>query len=323
MPLLSVCPYARDENKHQDHLTDITEEYFRSQLRMNHYTWYHRAYQIVCFIVFLGPIRVIGAALTFIIWGSIFAVTRALAEMFGYPPEVTDPFNWAIGQFGVRLLVFWLGIIWINVEGELKPDTRVILANHMSAIDPFAVISKFRVTTLLKKEFGRITLLRSMTGVTRPIYVDRSQACGQTDRIRQRAQDHSAYPLLIFPEGTICRGDIMLKFHKGGFIAGEKVQAICVRFYTPFLPGRDWNSFLWAGPGMPQMLWRVLSMPWSICHMKVLPQTSLEEFGEGDIEKYAVKMQLMMANELGVKAVNMSSDILYKKRAVENKEKRD
>lgn len=46
--------------------------------------------------------------------------------------------------------------------------------------------------------------------------------------------------------------------------------------------------------------------------LKVHKGTTLDGFGEGNIETFAKKQQLLLANDLGLKAVDLTSDVIFK-----------
>jgi hypothetical protein len=156
-----------------------------------------------------------------------------------------------------------------------------------------------------------------------PLYVDRTKSCGATQQIIDRAEDINRWPLLIFPEGTIAGGSVMLKFHRGGFLTTRYIQPVLMRLVTPFMPAH-WNTYIWTSQPLWELLWALFTMPFSICWLKWL--SAEPGVGpKGDAEIAAERMQIAMANELGVKAVNAGSDLLFHnkyrpRREGENKE---
>lgn len=313
MPLISVCPYSAPENIDQTFLSHMTEEELRMEVSAPQYKWYHKLFQIFCFLIFLGPIRLVLCLFILILFGCVGISTRLIVSLLGYNPDTgyTRSFLYWLGQRGLRVFIFTFGIVHIRVRGRLEDDTRIITANHVSFLDPLAILVMWRVSCLMKKEFSDVPSINKILDVVDPIYVDRSKSAGATMQLMERARNFDTYPLLIFPEGTICGGRVMLKFHLGAFLTPFKSQGVCIRYCTAFLP-EQWNTYVWTGQSAPSLIWTMLCMPPSIVDLTIMPQTTVDGFGEGNVETYALKQQLAMANELGLRAVDLRSDVLFR-----------
>jgi 1-acyl-sn-glycerol-3-phosphate acyltransferase len=308
MVFYSIIPYSSPDCKHQDSPGHLTEEELRQQVKSTHYPWYQLLFQVFTFFVFLGPLRILLAAASFIITFGTILIVRLTYRLIGRDPD-NILWIWSFASTGLRLFLVACGIIWYRIEGKVDPRTRIILSNHVGFIDPLVMLSTWRVSYLCKNYFHNIRYLREVMAPIHPVYVDRTKRRGATQQIIDRANDSGSWPLLIFPEGTICQGEVMLQFHRGGFLTHHPIQPIVMKFMTPFLPKR-WNTYLWTGQGLLGVFWNMMSMPFSICHLKVLETMTGEEF-HGNVEKYALETQLKMANELGIRAVDISSNVLF------------
>lgn len=308
MPLFSIVPYSSAENKNQTHPTPMTFDELQHQVQAPTYTWRQRFFQVVCFFVFLGPLRILLLILSIVFVSLIVFTLRFIFVSLGYDTSCSM-ISWPLVRYGVRLFMAAFGIVWTHCDGELDPKSRILICNHIGFLDPLCFVGRWKVTFMAKKEFASIGVLRTLIDCIHPLYVDRTKSCGATQQIKNHAENPNEWPLMIFPEGTIAGGDIMLRFHRGGFLTNCQLQPVVLRLITPLLPKR-WNSHLWVGDSGLGLLWQMLSMPFTICWIKwMTPIVAGEE--KGDPEQFAERTQLLMANELGVKAVDIGSDRLF------------
>ncbi|OHS93464.1 Acyltransferase family protein [Tritrichomonas foetus] len=308
--MLSCIPFENSSLKEQTELSKISDEEMAQVKSGPFFTWYQRLFQVLTFVVFLGPIRAVIGIGCFLIMGTIVVIINSILKALKCDLDKWRHFTYNIGRIGVRILMWSLGVGWIHVDGEFDEDARFIIANHIGLLDPLIIVQIKYVSCVLKKEFSSLPFIRDIISVTDPIYVDRSKPCGLTKHIIQQASNMKKDPIMIFPEGAICNGNYMLKFHKSAFLTNYKVQPVVVQFWTPFSPSK-WNTFSWLDQGPLELLWNYYSIPFSICRVKVLPAIQIDS-ENGDIEALATKAQLMMANELGIKAIDRSSNEFYR-----------
>jgi glycerol-3-phosphate O-acyltransferase 3/4 len=289
----------------------MTYDELRADIRTPTYTWYQRLFQILCFFLFLGPIRIVILLLSAIILTTTIFSLRFICGCIGVDTAKVM-IAYPLIAFGARLLLLALGIAWVHCDGDFDPKTRVILANHVGFLDPLIFIAKWKVTFVSKKEFRDVAFLRALMDCLHPLYADRTKSCGVTQQIINHIEDLNEWPLVIFPEGTIAGGNVMLRFHKSGFLSTSQIQPAVIRYIIPFLP-KKWNTYLWIGQNPFALLWGLLSMPLTICHVKWM-KPELGPGVKGDVEKAADRTQLLMANELGLRAVDIGSDLLFRQK---------
>eukprot|EP01052_Picozoa_sp_SAG31_P057135 SAG31_NODE_16742_length_698_cov_0.607679_1_plen_215_part_01 len=101
-----------------------------------------------------------------------------------------------------------------------------------------------------------------------PVIVDRNDPESRKtakESIIQRAHDNTFPPVLIFPEGTCTNGRGLISFKYGAFYPGSPIQACCVSFpYCSWFGGFD-PSYTAAGPGMGEILLRLMAQVFSVC----------------------------------------------------------
>ena len=224
MCIYSACPYRDPSNENQEKLTHISAEDLRAEMKYPPLTWPKKLFQIACFLIFLGPLRLLIAILDLIVCALVITTTRGIASLLGYNPDITRSFNYWFGKKGARLLAFCFGVTWIHVDGKIESDTRIVTSNHVSLLDPLIILCYKSLSCTAKKEFSTVPLVKDCIGVTDPIYIDRAKKCGAAEQIMEHAANPETYPVLIFPEGTRNDGEelSMLPFKEGSFKIATK-----------------------------------------------------------------------------------------------------
>ncbi|KAH0790586.1 Acyltransferase family protein [Histomonas meleagridis] len=308
--LYSTAPSYYEEYTHQKEISKIDDEEFKSAYLPHEMKWYYYLYQFICFFVFLGPLRIVISLTGCILLLLLVVIIRTILHLTGHADKLKH-FCYRLAVLGFRFLGFAFGILYVHCKGDVDPETRIFFANHTAFIDPFLACTTHYFSSVMKIELSRNKIAKLIYENAYPIYVDRSVSTGATHYIIERANDPSLPPILIYPEGTLTNGDCLLKFHRGAFLTHKKVQPISVRYWQPFVP-KGWNTFAWTEPNIIKHFASLLSMPFSFVTIEYMEPITLDKEGEGDVEKFTNYAQLLLANKLGVKAVNRSSNEIFK-----------
>lgn len=308
--MLHCLPYSDKKYRYQTKLTHISDEEMRNLKAGPFFKWYHRVYQIITFFIFFGPIRLVGMILSFALTGAFLVIITPVLKKFNSFNDKSRHVAISIARVGLRIFLWSLGVGWISVEGDFDSDARFLICNHVGLLDPLIMIYIRYVIFVVKKEFTKVPIIKEIIDIVDPFYVDRSKNCGQTQEIIKIAQNKNKDQIMIFPEGTVSNGKYMLLFHKSAFLSNCKVQPIVMQFWTPFLP-KGWNTFSWLSQGTLELLWDQLSIPLSLCKIKVLSPIT-PSLTNKDIDSLASEAQLKMANELGIQAIDRSSNEIFK-----------
>lgn len=317
MKLYTTVPPIDESCTNQTELSSITDEEFQTLFKPNSYKWYHRVYQAICFFVFLGPLRIIIPLFLFLLFMVFVVLGRLVLHYLGLGNRYKHVFL-KIAVLGFRFLLYSFGHLYIKVNGKIDPEARIIISNHLGFADPFAIEAIVNTSSVMKIELSRNPVFSLIYENCDPIYVDRSKSTGVTHYIIERANDTTKAPILIFPEAVTTNANYMMKFHRGAFVTDKKVQPICLRYYQLFVP-KGWNTYAWPEPDMLSHILRLLTMPFSWITIDVLPTMTLKDDANGNVDEFALKAQLIMANHLKLKAINRSSDEIYRAR----KQKKD
>lgn len=129
------------------------------------------------------------------------------------------------------------------VRGPRPVGQVLLVANHLSWLDPLLVLREVPAITLAKREVGGWPVLGSQVRRLGIIPVDRRDAVTRAVALRKAARALSAgLTVLNFPEGTTTYGD-MAPFHRGLFGAAIDLD-------VPVVPVRlayDVRDACWVG----------------------------------------------------------------------------
>lgn len=308
--MLNCIPYSDEKYRNQTKPSHISDEEMKNLKNGPYFQWYHRIYQIICFFIFFGPIRLLGMILSFVLTAFFIFVTSSISKYFNCFSDKIRHIIISISRIGLRTFLWSLGVGWIQIEGEFDNDARFLICNHIGLLDPLIMIQIHYVIFVVKKEFTKYAILKNIIDICDPFYVDRSKSCGQTAEIIKIAQNKNKDQIMIFPEGTVSNGKYLLQFHKSAFLSKCKIQPIVMQFWTPFMP-KGWNTFSWLNQSTIDLLWNHLSIPLSICKIKILDPIYPDSENES-IDLLATKAQLLMANQLGIEAIDRSSNEFFR-----------
>lgn len=303
-------PRILENMDHQTELTPISDEDFDKVFKKFHLTWPQLIYQSFIFIT-IGWIRAAIGIVTMVIACLIINAGSILFRDILHVYQTFEvPFLTAVCNIGFRTLLYGCGIMYIREVGTYDPECRFIIANHTAIIDPIMIVCRHRTTPVIRKQVSEIKFVERILHYTNTIFIERGHAAGQSELIKEAADNNKLSPVMIFPEGTITKGDYMYKFRKGAFLTNHKVQPICIRYHMPLVP-EGLNFYRWQNFHFLVHFWCMCTNPFTIATLEYLPAVTLQDFGEGDPEKFALKMQLLMANHLKIRAIDRSSHDIF------------
>ncbi|OHS98870.1 Acyltransferase family protein [Tritrichomonas foetus] len=308
MGIVTVVPSIHEEFSHQTKLSDVTDEEFRDYIAPPKFSFHHRLYQILCFFIFLGPIRLLVGLIGFSFSLLIVYIIRVLIKVLGVYPDAGKSICVQILRIGFRILFFSFGAVWINVNGKIDPEARFVISNHVSLLDSYVILILRSVTFVIKKDYAKNNFLHTIFEIFDPLYVEKVNS-GAQKGIIDSADDTSRYPVLLFPEATTTNGEALLQFQKGAFLTPYKVQPMLIRYSMLFVP-KGWNTVSYTNQSLLEFFWQLLCIPACIINVDSIQSISMEAEGKADIDTFTVNAQIIFANHLKTKAISRSkSDI--------------
>lgn len=178
----------------------------------------------------------------------LLALRAVEAPVFGLHRPATPH----ITRFVCRNAFRILGIRFVST-GEPMTQHGIVVSNHASWLDIFALNARKRIYYVAKTEVAGWLGIGWLARATGTVFIDRDrrQAAAQTRLVRDRLG--AGHKLLFFPEGTSTDGLQVLAFKPTLFAAvfesrvGDDlwVQPVAVGYTAP--PGQDHRFYAWWG----------------------------------------------------------------------------
>jgi 1-acyl-sn-glycerol-3-phosphate acyltransferase len=189
----------------------------------------------------LAPLRV-GSRAAGVAWLSLVAIGRARVAL-------ESPLARATALAGLFARVLEAQKIELEVRGVLPAMPAVIVANHVSWLDPLLVGAVHPCAPIAKAEVGRWPIVGAVARAHGVLLLDRSTVASGVRVLRGALRDLEAgVSVLNFPEGTTTRGDDVLPFKRGVFglaaRIGVPIVPIAIRYEDPDMAWTGDASFL-------------------------------------------------------------------------------
>ena len=168
------------------------------------------------------------------------------------------------GRYYHFLSRFWCKIFVRALDVNLKlihnnkqplPKQYILVANHPSALEDFAVPALFDIYPLAKAGVRDWVVLGRISDYAGTIYVERESASSRHAALQSLLDAVKAGKnIVIFPEGG-CKGSrIYEKFHTGAFDISLQTG---IPILPVFLHYIDQKAFEWKGQSLVQKLWQI------------------------------------------------------------------
>lgn len=267
-----------------------------------------RIYRFILFFLFLAPIRFLICLVGLIVY---FVIVTILGSLLKYIPEkhhrAYREFGAKICRIPIRLVLLGLGIIWINNSGEIDPETRTFISNHLAFFDILLHITRVPIGCIAMAGLKNNIFVKNTARMFDICFVDRSVSAGVANQLVAWQKDKSRLPVVVFSEGKVTNGEALLGFRTGGFVSDEKVQAMCIRYKMLFTP-KGMATPAWLEWNFPLYVYQLFSIPLMIVDIDVLPVLDL---AGKDVKERAKMVQLQMANHFGCLAIEATNKKIF------------
>ena len=311
----TYVPCSVDSLKNQDSSTDVNDKFYNSLIEPPKFLPVHRMFQTFMFVAFCGPVKLFLGALAFLLWMLVLGLLPFL-RYFAKSDLQFKTAAHSIARHFIRLFLLCIGVVKIDVDGEVSRDTRILASNSVCILD-FLVHFCCAPVTIVKKnaEPGFERMLIGSVFDAFKIKPKKRKACYQ---IANAASDPSFFPLLVFPEGITTNGDGILGFQPDAFNSDYTKQPVAIQYFMALTP-RGFNSLRSNSPNgltlswnrsLVDLIFRLLAIPYITAKVGYL---SPEELKSEPIGSHANPdataaaksdiCQLKIANYLGSLAV--------------------
>jgi 1-acyl-sn-glycerol-3-phosphate acyltransferase len=147
--------------------------------------------------------------------------------------------------------MLWAMGIRFRIEGQIPPETVVVVANHLSYLDIVIASAAMPFAFVAKEEIGGWPAFGSLARMGGTIFLNRASrasAWEAADRMVERLGQGVA--TFFFPEGTSTDGSELARFHSTLFAAAIETGCSVVPaaiFYEPYGVGMTEREVCWFG----------------------------------------------------------------------------
>eukprot|EP00403_Amphidinium_massartii_P003497 CAMPEP_0178374632 /NCGR_PEP_ID=MMETSP0689_2-20121128/2476_1 /TAXON_ID=160604 /ORGANISM="Amphidinium massartii, Strain CS-259" /LENGTH=495 /DNA_ID=CAMNT_0019994607 /DNA_START=83 /DNA_END=1567 /DNA_ORIENTATION=+ len=167
-----------------------------------------------------------------------------------YHTEPLPAWRRSIGKTFVyiaRLITVCFGFLCVNVVDSRADPSKtaniIVGAPHLTDFDMFFIFWAFGeiLPAVADMQIYHAPLVSSLGIANQSIFVDvyskESKAACKRGIAKRASKEWTGAPLLIFPEGRITNGSVLIQFKSGAFNPGEPVQPVLMRYpYTHYNP---------------------------------------------------------------------------------------
>jgi 1-acyl-sn-glycerol-3-phosphate acyltransferase len=139
--------------------------------------------------------------------------------------------------------------ISVTVRGEVPRGRALIVANHVSYLDPLAILPLCPAAPLAKSDVETWPIVGSIGAALGVVFVRREDPFGRARALRRMgALLSEGVSVLNFPEGTTTRGQTVLPFLRGCFGMAQRLEVpvvpVAIKYGDPDLAWCDGATFL-------------------------------------------------------------------------------
>lgn len=188
----------------------------------------------------------------------LFIVLSILLYLLSHlPPAFSGRYYHFLARLWCRIFVKALDVDLklIHKNKQPLPEQFILIANHPSALEDFAIPALFDIYPLAKAGVRDWFVLGRISDFAGTIYVDRSSASSRQAAKRALSEAvKSGKNIVIFPEGGCKGARIFEKFHTGAFDISLHTG---IPILPVFLQYIDQKAFVWEGESLLKKLWQI------------------------------------------------------------------
>lgn len=212
-------------------------------------------------------------------------------------------------SYPLRLLLFGCGVMKINVIGKCDSQARFMVSNHISAVDPFVFGICKQCTFIAAEELKKVWFIKTIGKAVNIFFFDRHKPAGFSEQLNQYAENKEYEQILIYPEGEVTSGNLLLRFRSGAFINDFVIQPVTLTFKCWFVT-KGYSTVSWVDMNLFRHYYDFFIIPWITIDLEFLPK--YEGKGKSAAQR-AQEVQIQMANHLGIPAITLTNTDFYTK----------
>ena len=316
MPLFTEVPYNNPKLHDQKELSNLSDKEFLALFDPTFPSAPMRFFRAFCFLFFLGPLKILLTIFSLFVFFVVVSILPIFRRFFKTSRQFK---NWAFHVVRplFRLCLLGTGIVKINVRGEIHPDARTIVANHMTILDAVLLLYQFPVSYLAAAYLSKYKFIVNYSKVFDLVFVDRTKRQNISQHLIDIANDPMLLPVMVFPEGKVTNGDALVGFRSGAYISETLVQPLAIR-YRMWLTPKTMSTVSWnEEPFLTGYIYQFFAIPWITVDIDVLEPIKWKG-SDKTAQERAFESELQIANALGCLACSRTNKDLFKEGTVDD-----
>jgi len=192
-----------------------------------------------------------------IVWSLLILLSTVLYVLSHLPRIFSGRYYHYLSRVWCRIFVRALDVDLrlVHKNKQPLPEHYVLIANHPSALEDFAVPALFDIYPLAKAGVRNWIVLGRISDYAGTVFVERGSANSRHAALQSLVDAVKAGKnIVIFPEGG-CKGSrIYEKFHTGAFDISLQTG---VPILPVFLQYVDQDTFEWQDESLVKKLWQI------------------------------------------------------------------
>jgi 1-acyl-sn-glycerol-3-phosphate acyltransferase len=233
-----------------------------------------------------------------IIWLFLIALSIFLYVLSHMPRSLSGRYYHFLSRYWCRVFVKALDVDLrlVHKNKQPLPEQYILIANHPSALEDFAIPALFDVYPLAKAGVRDWVVLGRISDYAGTVYVERGSASSR-HAAKQALADavQSGKNIVIFPEGG-CKGSrIYEKFQTGAFDISIQTGIPVLPVFLQYI---DQQTFEWTDESLLKKLWQIFKTNNNRVNYYVFDTISADRFSDrNEYTKYVHALYLEWQKE--------------------------
>ena len=192
-----------------------------------------------------------------VIWLSLICFSIVLYLLSHLPRIFSGRYYHFLRRFWCRIFIRALDVDLRLVHKNIRPlpEQYILISNHPSALEDFAIPALFDVYPLAKESVRDWIVLGRISDYAGTIYVKRENAKSRHAALQSLVDvENGGNNITIFPEGG-CKGRRIYKeFHRGAFDISLQTGRPVLPVFLQYI---DQDTFEWMNESLIKKLWQI------------------------------------------------------------------
>lgn len=211
------------------------------------FTWFYSGLVWFMTLSLIAPLRLAASLCVLFLTSMIAALCKREFKGSHHVPTPRERLLQSLVLVGIRIQLFFMGVHFIRVERKGKTLSKLMVANHVSVMDSFILAwvehtrSVIDADSMKQPFVGMVMQCLQFLDMSDHICKMGGDPEHGRDIIKEALQSKNQDPILVFPQGTTSRQDVITAFQAYPFsIPKEYITPVVIKFYNRTSPLTPW-----------------------------------------------------------------------------------